>query len=91
MKQLRNFNLNKSVPKQFADSDALKETMDRFSGMDENALIEQLLVQVHNSRANGSYDAKQMEQYVAMLSPHLSETQREKMSNIVKIINSENV
>ncbi len=91
MKQLRNFKNNKRITDAFGDNDALMQTMNKFSGMDENALIEQLLMQVHNSRQNGTYDAKQMEQYITMLSPHLSQAQNEKMRNIVNIINHENV
>ncbi len=90
MKQLRNFKCGDGEfdPNQDPDFSA---AMKKYGGMGEDELINQLLISVRNSRANGTYDPSQMQGYVEMLKPHITEAQYEKLKNIVNIINGENV
>ena len=90
MKQLKNFRCADGDfnPEQDPDFNA---AMQKYGGMGEDELINQLLVSVRNSRANGTYDPSQMTGYVEMLKPHITDKQYEKLKNIVEIINSENV
>ena len=88
MKQLRNFSAGGSNS---SDGDALSEAMKKYGNMGEDELINQLLVSVRSSRANGTYNPSQMASYVEMLKPHITSQQYEKLKNIVHIINSENV
>ena len=90
MKQLRNFKLDtKNIPKEVLQNPAFGEAMQKYGGMNEDALIEQLLTQIRTARKNGTYNPAQTESYVSMLSPHLSSAQREKLQNVLRIINSE--
>ncbi len=91
MKELRNFkNTGKKAGLDVNDP-KFNEAMSKYGGMGEDQLIDQLLASVRTSRANGTYNPEQMKSYVAMLRPHISDKQYEKLSNIINIINSENV
>ena len=90
MKQLRNFKQgNPSIPQEVMDNPAFSETLKRYGGMDEDALIEQLLSQIRTARKEGTYNPAQTQSYVSMLSPFLSPAQRDKLDNLVQIINAE--
>jgi len=92
MKQLRNYKLDKKdIPDEVMANPAFGEAMAKYGGMGEDALIEQLLSQIRASKKAGTYNPAQTEGYVNMLSPHLSAAQREKLANIVRIINAEGV
>ena len=92
MKQLRNFKINRqNIPDEVKNNPAFSDAMQKYGNMGEDALIEQLLNQVRTARKNGTYSAEQTENYVNMLSPHLSSAQREKLNNVLHIISSENV
>ena len=88
MKSLRNF---KNEDFNSSDNPALSEALKKYGNMGEDELINQLLVSVRSSRANGTYNPSQMDAYVEMLKPHITAQQYEKLKNIVHIINSENV
>ena len=65
------------------------ENLKKYSAMDEDALIAELMKNVAASKRNGTYDPERMSAFIAMMSPSLSDSQREKLNNIVKIINGE--
>ena len=90
MKQLRNFKQQKGVcPEAVAANPAFNEAMEKYGGMSEDALIEQLVSQVASAKQNGTYNAGQMQAYIQMLSPHLSEQQRNKLDNVLRVIEAE--
>ena len=67
----------------------VKEALSRYGGMDEDALVEQLAVQVASAKANGTYNSAQMSAYIQMLAPHISQKQRDKLANVLKVIEAE--
>jgi len=90
MKQLRNFKLNQNdIPSEVMQNPAFGEAMAKYGGMNEDALIEQLLSQIRASKKAGTYHPAQTEGYISMLSPHLNPAQREKLQNLVRVINAE--
>ncbi|MCL2797082.1 MAG: hypothetical protein FWD58_03390 [Firmicutes bacterium] len=90
MKQLRNFRMSpRDIPDEVMQNPAFGEAMAKYGNMNEDALIEQLLKQIRAAKQAGTYHSAQTEGYVAMLSPHLSAAQREKLANIVRVINAE--
>lgn len=91
MRQLKFFNGQKQEKPQAAAGQNVDEMLKQYSGMDEDALISQLVESVRRSRANGTYNPGQLENFAQMLSPHISADQREKLENIIRIINQENV
>lgn len=91
MKQLRNFKKQNSIPKGLSDNPQMQDALNKYGNLDEDALINQLVMQVRESRENGTYDENQMRGYIEMLSPHISQSQKEKLTNIISIISSEDV
>lgn len=92
-KQLRNFKNEtaENAKKILQEDPSFQEAIDKYGSMDEDALVQQLIQSVRISRQNGTYNAQQMQSYVDMISPHISEEQSEKIKNILDILNNENV
>ena len=57
-----------------------KDAFEKYSSMDEDALISELIKNVAASKADGSYDPQKM---TAFITPE----QREKLNNVIRIIN----
>jgi len=94
MRELKGFNSknkeqNEKRHEESKSSSAINDAFEKYSGMNENALIEQLVLQIKSSKENGTYDASQMKYYIQMLSPHLSANQKEKLDNVLRIIETE--
>lgn len=44
---------------------------------------------VRAAKANGTYDPEQMRTFIALASPSLTPEQREKMENVVRLMNAD--
>mgnify|MGYP000814264835 CR=1 FL=1 len=64
-----------------------KDAFEKYSAMDEDALISELIKSVTASKADGSYDPRKMTAFINAVSPSLTPEQREKLNNVVRIIN----
>jgi len=93
MRNLRNFNKNARRDGKTAEQ-TLKEfglsgDYEKYAGMDEDGLIAELMKSVRKAKANGTYDPEQMQAFIALASPSLSPEQREKLENVVRLINAD--
>lgn len=93
MRNLRNFNKNARRDGKTAEQ-TLKEfglsgDYEKYAGMDEDGLIAELVKSVREAKANGTYDPEQMQAFIALASPSLSPEQREKLENVVRLINAD--
>ena len=93
MRNLRNFNKNARRDGKTAEQ-TLKEfglsgDYEKYAGMDEDGLIAELMKSVREAKANGTYDPAQMQTFIALASPSLSPEQREKLENVVRLINAD--
>lgn len=93
MRNLRNFNKNARRDGKTAEQ-TLKEfglsgDYEKYAGMDEDGLIAELMKSVREAKANGTYDPAQMQALIALASPSLSPEQREKLENVVRLINAD--
>lgn len=93
MRNLRNFNKNARRDDKTAEQ-TLKEfglsgDYEKYAGMDEDGLIAELMKSVREAKANGTYDPAQMQAFIALASPSLSPEQREKLENVVRLINAD--
>lgn len=93
MRNLRNFNKNARRDGKTAEQ-TLKEfglsgDYEKYAGMDEDGLIAELMKSVREAKANGTYDPEQMQAFIALASPSLSPQQREKLENVVRLINAD--
>lgn len=93
MRNLRNFNKNARRDGKTAEQ-TLKEfglsgDYEKYAGMNEDGLIAELMKSVREAKANGTYDPAQMQAFIALASPSLSPEQREKLENVVRLINAD--
>ena len=93
MRNLRNFNKNARRDGKTAEQ-TLKEfglsgDYEKYAGMDEDGLIAELMKSVREAKANGTYDPAQMQAFITLASPSLSPEQREKLENVVRLINAD--
>jgi len=88
MKQLKNFRANQ-VPQEVSNNPSFNAALDKYGNMGEDALIEQLIMQVANAKKSGTYNATQMQAYISMISPHLNQAQKTKLENVLKVIEAE--
>ncbi len=93
MRNLRNFNKNARRDGKTAEQ-TLKEfglsgDYEKYAGMDEDGLIAELMKSVREAKANGTYNPEQMQAFIALASPSLSPEQREKLENVVRLINAD--
>ena len=93
MRNLRNFNKNARRDGKTAEQ-TLKEfglsgDYEKYADMDEDGLIAELMKSVREAKANGTYYPEQMQAFIALASPSLSPEQREKLENVVRLINAD--
>lgn len=93
MRNLRNFNKNARRDGKTAEQ-TLKEfglsgDYEKYADMDEDGLIAELMKSVREAKANGTYNPEQMQAFIALASPSLSPEQREKLENVVRLINAD--
>lgn len=86
MRQLKNF--KKTQPSGSAEKLA-KEAMDKYGSLDEDELIAKLTESVMKSKQEGNFNPEELVRYASMMAPYLSETQREKMSNIIRLLEND--
>lgn len=93
MRNLRNFNKNDRRDAKTAEQTlkdfGLSGDYEKYAAMDEDGLIDALMKSVREAKANGTYDPAQMQAFIALVSPSLSPKQREKLENVVRIMNAD--
>ena len=94
MKNLRGFSGNKRPESGNGNAEQLlkncgieEDALKKYSAMDEDALISELIKNVAAQKQNGTYNPEQMSAFINIMSPSLSPEQREKLTNLVKVIN----
>lgn len=92
MKQLRGFNGHDSNGNSDVTNEMLSQARKKYGGMDENALIAQLLNNVKTQKQNGTYDPTQLLSFVNSISPTLTPEQRTRLESVITVLNNgENV
>lgn len=82
MKQLKGYSCYKV-------RDMEKAALDKYKDMNEDALVDALLDNVRKSKADGTYSAAELMQFAEMMSPHLTQEKRERLANLIRLINSD--
>lgn len=86
MRQLRNFKKDRQTTGVNPETLA-REAMDKYGSLDEDALIAKLTESVAKAKREGTFNADELVRFASMMAPHLSEAQREKMNNIINLLN----
>ena len=82
----RNGNSAEEVLKNFGVSN---ESAQKYAGLSEDELADELIKSVRESKRNGTFDAARMQAFVQMVSPRLSPEKREKLESIIKVISAD--
>lgn len=84
MKQLKGYNADKVKVME-------QEALEKYKNMNEDALVDALLENVRKSKEDGTYNPSSLTEFAQMMSPHLSPAKRERLENIIRLINTSNV
>ncbi len=68
-------------------ANTLGEQMKQYEGKSESELTSELKKQVDMAKSDGSFSPQAMEQFAARVGPMLNESQREKMKELMKMMN----
>lgn len=79
MRQLKNY-------KQAAVHTEVSDAASKYSGMNESELKQELLKQVSESKSNGTFSAREIDDFVDFVSPELDERSRQRLNELVKMI-----
>ncbi len=85
MKQLKNFSA-KDCNNDFTDNELLEGVVGKYKDKSEDELMAELSKAVENAKKDGSFDEESLENFAELVSPHLSEEQREKLCNLIAVI-----
>lgn len=80
-KKLDNENIN--------DNDYINQALNKYKGYNEDMLIAALMDNLQKSKAEGTYDETQLDNFVSLLSPNLTEEQKLRLNNIIQLIKSD--
>lgn len=85
MKELKNFSA-KECNNDFTDDELLEGVVGKYKNKSEEELINELNKAVKNAKDDGSFDEESLENFAQLVSPHLSDAQREKLCNLIAVI-----
>lgn len=94
MRQLRNFSVHNQRANVNSSGnptvDALtQEAMRKYGSLDEDELVNKLAESIESSKRAGTFNPAELERMAKMMMPYLSQAQREKMTNLLRLIESE--
>ena len=85
MKELKHFNFSGNQNSSTKEQN-YKQAYEKYSKLDENELINQLLLHIEKGKQEGSFSNEQLLNFVNTIAPSLNEEQKERLYNIVRII-----
>ena len=87
MRTLRGYKGNETDKRQaLKNLGVSEEKVERYGSMSEDELIGELMNSVREQKANNTFDPKQLETLVTMVSPRLNDEQRAKLNDLVRLL-----
>ena len=87
MKQLKNFSYEQK--NDIKDEELLDGVIGKYKDKDEDELVGELIKAARQAKEDGSFSEQSLEEFVNLVSPHLSEEQKAKLSNLISVIKLE--
>ncbi len=87
MRQLKNFKKSScgtTDPEKLA-----KEAMAKYGSLNEDELVAKLTESVEKSKKDGTFNPEELIRFASMMAPYLSDSQRERMNNLINLLGSE--
>ena len=88
MKQLKNFSREETT-NDINDEDLLNGVVGKYKDKDEDELVAELMKAARRAKEDGSFSEESLEEFVQLVSPHLSEEQKAKLNNLISVIKLE--
>ena len=85
MKELKNFSAENG---DITDRDVVEQAVNKYKDKDELELVSELEKAVARAKADGSFDREAIDNFARLVSPYLSDEQREKLDNLFAVIES---
>ncbi len=85
MKELKNFSAENG---DITDRDVVEQAVNKYKDKDELELVSELEKAVARAKADGSFDREAIDNFARLVSPYLSDEQREKLDNLIAVIES---
>lgn len=87
MRTLRGYKGNETDKRQaLKNLGVSEEKVERYGSMSEDELIGELMNSVREQKANNTFDPKQLETLMTMVSPRLNDEQRAKLNDLVRLL-----
>ena len=65
------------------DTQQIKNEFEKFSSFSQNELMSELIKRVSESKRNGTFDKDSLLQFVSVISPRLTDEERQRLKNLV--------
>lgn len=88
MRSIKNMGKVGDAPKSVNDMD-ISSLKQKYDGMTQNELMQELFKKVALSKSDGSFSAVQIDEFVRTVSPNLDEQSRNRLNELVAMIKSE--
>ena len=85
MKNLRGYR-GASGKEKMREAGIPEDAVEKYGDMSEDELLVALSQSIKKSKREGTFDENQIRSFVSMLSPHLSDEQRKKLSAVLSTI-----
>lgn len=82
--QLKNFKC--SSRQDFSDNEVVEEAIGKYKDKTEDELLAELVNVAKKAKENGTFDQNSIENFLQIVSPQLSEAQKEKMESLISVI-----
>ncbi|MBR2970375.1 MAG: hypothetical protein IKC48_01085 [Clostridia bacterium] len=89
MVSLKNYSACKKEQNQQTNGQAIDEVMGKYKDKSEQELLDSLMEAARNAKKDGSFDEQSLEKFVSLVSPHLSDSQKAKLENLISVIRIE--
>lgn len=86
MRQLKNFRSGDKPTDNESEKQTVLELNDKFSGMNENELMGELMSRVSNAKRDGSFSELQLDEFVNFVSPSLDDKSRARLNELVRAL-----
>ncbi|MCL2822016.1 MAG: hypothetical protein FWD86_02325 [Firmicutes bacterium] len=86
MKELKGFKVEKEAVKALDEAGIGQDYAKKYDGYSEDDLIGVLAKSVKKAKEDGTYSKADMDNFISLISPKLTDVQRVKLSNLTKLI-----
>lgn len=85
MRRLKDYKADARRPVE-ASAESVDRAAAKYSGMNENELMGELMKSVASAKNDGSFNAAELDEFAAFVSPNLDEDQRKRLAELIRMV-----